>query len=87
MKKIIAILLELIPIVSIVAAVVLFLSSINIKALLGILLLISVLGFQFFLIAWKIYKSKLIKILGIIDIFVSLFVIGFYITAFFTFGL
>ena len=87
MKKIIAIILEIIPIVSFLAAILLFILPVNIKWLMIVFLALAVLGFQFFIFAWKLDKSKLIKILGIIDVLVTLFVIIFYIIAIFAFGL
>jgi hypothetical protein len=87
MKKIIAIILEIIPIVSVIAALILFISPLNMKLLLGIFMVLAAFGFQFFLFAYKLYKSKLTKILGIIDVIASLVVIAFYIVAIFSFGL
>ena len=61
MKKTIAIILEIIPIVAVIAAFLLLYLPVNIKTLTGIFFIVAVFGFQFFLIAWNLYESKLIK--------------------------
>ena len=87
MKKYIAIILEIIPIVSVIAAFLLFILPVNMKVLDGIFMILAAFGFQFFLFAYKLHKSKLTKVLGIIDVIASLTVIIFYVIAIFSFGL
>ena len=87
MKKIIAIILELIPIISGIISylfVFIFKTSSYINA---IPFLITFLGFIFFLVARKIYNDRVIKILGILDIICTFLIIVFYILVIFIFGL
>ena len=90
-KKTIAIIIELIPIISIVLSISLILSSLNnniIRGIINITTIISLAGFVFFIIGRKLEKENLIvKILGILDILSFLIMIVFYILAIFCFGL
>ena len=87
MKKTIAIILEIIPIVSAIMSFILMRSTINIKWLTNITFLFAFFGFIFFIIARKIYKDKIIKILGIFDILSTIYIFASYIVAIFVFGL
>ncbi|MBQ4396455.1 MAG: hypothetical protein II828_02920 [Clostridia bacterium] len=91
MKKTIAILLEILPIVSAPLAYLLVISDYNsplIRAVIGITFLIAFLGFVFFLIGRKLAKGdKVVRILGIIDCIATLFIVAIYVIAIFNFGL
>ena len=91
MKKTIAILLEILPIVSAPLAYLLVISDYNsplIRAVIGITFLIAFLGFVFFLIGRKLAKDdKIVRILGIFDWLATLFIIAIYVIAIFNFGL
>ncbi|MBQ1412445.1 MAG: hypothetical protein IIY93_04560 [Clostridia bacterium] len=91
MKKTIAILLEILPIVSAPLAYLLVISDYNsplIRAVIGITFLIAFLGFVFFLIGRKLSKGdKVVRILGIIDCIATLFIVAIYVIAIFNFGL
>lgn len=90
-KKTIAIIIELIPIISIVLSIFLILSSLNnniIRGIINITTIISLAGFVFSIIGRKLEKENLIvKILGILDILSFLIMIVFYILAIICFGL
>ena len=91
MKKTIAILLEILPIVSAPLAYLLVISDYNsplIRAVIGITFLFAFLGFVFFLIGRKLAKDdKIVRILGIFDWLATLFIIAIYVIAIFNFGL
>ena len=91
MKKTIAILLEILPIVSAPLAYLLVISDYNsplIRAVIGITFLIAFLGFVFFLIGRKLAKDdKIVRILGIFDWLATLFIVAIYVIAIFNFGL
>lgn len=90
-KKNIAIILELIPIVSALISFVLFkleYDSEIITSLIDITILLSFLGFIFFFIGRKLDKDdNTVKVLGILDWFATVYVIVFYTIAIFGFGL
>ncbi len=91
MKKIIIIILKLIPIISLILSLTLIFSSFNntiIKNIISISTLLSFFGFIFYFIGKKIIKdNKIIKILGIFDLLSTLAIILFYVIAIFSFGL
>ena len=90
-KKTIAIILELIPIISAITSFILIASHYDVtiaRHIIKITIILSFIGFIFFLIGRKIIKKdKLVKILGILDLFATLYVILLYLIAFFSFGL
>ena len=91
MKKTIAIILEIIPIISAVMAITLMLMSLDNQAVRGVINVTTVLGFFGFVafIIGRILekKNKAVLILGILDIVATLSIIGFYVLAIFSFGL
>ena len=91
MKKKIAIILELIPIISCIISFILIYSrfdSNNLMFIKTIAMIISFFGFVFFIIGnILVKKDKLVLLLGILDIITTIFVIGFYIIVIFLFGL
>ena len=90
-KKVIAIILEIIPIVSAIVSAVFILipyGSDKLSVIIPLITLVAFLGFVFFFIAKKLCKkSKLVKVLGILDWISTLYVIVLYIIAIFSFGL
>ena len=85
-KKIIAIVLELIPVISAVVSFYLFNTSKDsalIRRTLLISFLLALLGIVFFFVGRSLGKGdKTVKILGIFDIFATVSVIAIYILAF-----
>ncbi|MBR6402520.1 MAG: hypothetical protein IKS48_03975 [Eubacterium sp.] len=90
-KKKLAIFLELIPILAGIASAVLFYGPIEgawVKSVLAVTMILSVLGFVFFIIARKLAKGdKAVLVLGIIDCLAVVLVIVFYAIAIFVMGL
>ena len=91
MKKFIAILLELIPIICAPVSyllIVLPLNSPAIKKVIAVTMLLGFLGFAFFFLGRKIAKEdRTVRILGILDILATVAVIAFYVLAFLSIGL
>lgn len=90
-RKTIAILIELIPIVSaVISAVLLFAAPVNpaVKATINLTFVLAVLGITFFFAGRRLAKGdRTVKILGILDIFATLFIFGIYFLAIISFGL
>ena len=89
-KKTIAIIVESVPIFSTVLSIIfLILPGSNISSkIMPIVTLIAFLGFIFFFVGRKLKKEdKVVKILGILDIFSTVYVIILYTIAVFSFGL
>ncbi len=90
-KRIIAIAVELIPIVTAIISIVLLASGSEadlIRWATKYTIIVSFFGFIFFFIGRKLCKKdKLVKVLGIVDLAATLYVIGIYIAAIFAFGL
>lgn len=85
MKKII--ILKIIPIISSILSYILVTSKFNIQWLTTITFILAFLGFIFFFIGKKYKNNRLIKILSILDILSTVYVILFYTVAIFSFGL
>lgn len=89
-KKTIAILAELIPVVSAPLSYLLVVSSSDsalVRGLIPVTFLLAFLGFAFFLLGRKLAKEeRIVRILGIFDWFATLYVIGFYTLAVFLFA-
>ena len=90
-KKIIAIIAELVPLVSAVTSYTLIVhgpNSLFIKRVIAVTMLLAFLGFVFCIIGRKLAKEeKAVRVLGVFDCITPLLVIGFYIVAIFSFGL
>ena len=90
-RKTIAILLELIPVISAAISYALVVSSSDaapVRRIISITFLLAFLGFVFFFIGRKLAKGdKTVRILGILDWLATLYVIAFYVIAIFSFGL
>ena len=90
-KKIIAILAELVPLVSAVTSYMLIISKFDssiIRGVIAVTMLLAFFGFAFFFIGRKLAKeSKAVRVLGVLDCITPLLVIGFYVVAIFVFGL
>lgn len=90
-KRTIAIVIELIPVASAVAAFILVRipnDSGQIRNGIQITFLLAFLGFAFFLAGRRLAKEdKTVRILGILDWLATISIIGFYILAIFLFGL
>ena len=90
-KKIIAIVLELIPVVSAVVSFYLFTTSKDaalIRQTLLISFVIGLLGIAFFIVGRKLAgDDKAVRILGLLDLVASIYVIVFYVLAIISFGL
>ncbi len=90
-KKAIAIITEIIPIVSAPVFFLLVTSSYDatwIRRVISVTMLLAFLGFLFFFIGRKLAKGdRTVRILGILDWLATLAVIGFYVLAIFSFGL
>ena len=89
-KKTIAIIVESIPILSAVLSIIFLIlpgSSVN-SRIMPIATLFAFLGFIFFFVGRKLKKEdKIVKILGIVDILATVYVIILYTIAVFSFGL
>ena len=90
-RKLIAIIAEIIPVISAILFFILISSSSNsvlAKNMILVTMLFSLMGFAFFLIGRKLAKeSKAVRILGILDLLATVSIIGVYILAAFAFGL
>ena len=90
-KKIIAIVLELIPVISAVESFYLFNTSKDsalIRRTLLISFLLALLGIVFFFVGRKMAgDDKAVRILGLVDLVASIYVIAFYVLVIFSFGL
>ena len=90
-KKIIAIVLELIPVVSAVVSFYLFTTSkdsVLIRETLLVSFVFSLLGRAFFIVGRKLAgDDKTVRILGLLDLVASIYVIAFYVLAIISFGL
>ena len=90
-KKILAIILEIIPVVSAIAAVSLVASPLDspvIRKVISAAFLLAFLGFAFFLLGRRLAgKDKAVQILGILACAATVFMIGYYILAIICFGL
>jgi len=85
-KKTIAILAEIIPVVSAVAAYLLIISNYDSEPIRWVILittLLAFLGFVFFFVGRRLARGDLaVRILGILDWLATFCVIGFYVLAF-----
>ncbi len=90
-KKTLAVILEMIPVISAPLSCILIFSDHVPKIgrkLIPYFLLLAFLGFVFFLIGRKLYKEdEMVRILGILDCIATISVIGLYVLAIFSFGL
>ena len=89
-KKTVAIILEIIPILAAIAAITLMISSFDsgvVRSAILASVILSFLGFLFFIVARKLSKDKVVLILGIFDILATFSIVGFYVLAIFVFGL
>lgn len=90
-KKTIAIIAEMIPLVSAIVSYVLVVSSLDskiIRQVISITFLLAFLGFVFFFIGRSLAKNdKAVRILGVFDWLATIYVIAIYIIAIFSFGL
>lgn len=90
-KKFIAIILELIPILSAIISFILIVLNYDtdiVRYTIKLTVLLSFVGFIFFFIGRFIEKKdKLVKVLGLFDCFATLYIIIMYIIAIFSFGL
>lgn len=91
MKKIIAIILEIIPIVSAVISYPLLVSSLDspvVRLIIAVTFLCAFFGFVFFFIGRMLAKNdKAVRILGVFDLLATLYIVGIFIVAIFVFGL
>ena len=87
-KKVVAMIVELIPIISVITSISILLSSLDsepIRWVVRITTLLSFFGFLFFVIGHKICKdSKLVLVFGILDLLSTLAIAGFYILVIFS---
>lgn len=90
-KKIIAIILEIIPIASAVISFLLIMSdkfSGSTKTVISVTFILAFLGFAFSIIGKKMAREdKTVRFLGILDWLTTIYVVGFYILAILSFGL
>ncbi len=90
-KKIIAILAELVPLVSAVTSYLLIVSKFDspiIRGVIPVTMLLAFFGLAFFFIGRKLAKeSKAGRVLGVLDCITTLSVIGFYVVVILNFGL
>ena len=90
-KKIIAIITELVPLVSAVVSYGLIISghdSQMIRRVITVTMLLAFLGFIFFFAGRRIDKeSKTVRVLGVLDCLTPVSVVLFYVAAIFCFGL
>ena len=91
MKKLFAILLEMIPVISAPVSYLLIISKYDsdmIRTIITITMALAFFGFAFFFIGRKIAKEdRIVRFLGILDWLATLYVIAFYILVIFVFGL
>ena len=90
-KKIIAIITELIPIVSAVTSYTLIASNIDsvlVRKVISVTMILAFLGFAFFFIGRRLSKEdKAVRVLGVLDLLMPVLVIGFYVIAFMSVGM
>ncbi len=90
-KKTLAVILEIIPIVSTIVFFIITFSNMNsvlLKTINAVAVVVALLGFVFFIIGRILGKgSKPALFLGILDILCTATVVGFYTLAIFLFGL
>ena len=89
-KKILAVALELIPIISAPLAIISIFSNIDskiIRSLIGVCTLLAFFGFVFFFIGRKIAKEeKIVRVLSILDILATVAIIILYALVFIALG-
>ena len=89
-KKILAVALELIPIISAPLAIISIFSNIDsqiIRSLIGACTLLALFGFVFFFIGRKIAKEeKIVRVLSILDILATVAIIVLYALVFIALG-
>ncbi len=90
-KKTVAVIAEIIPLVSAVVSYTLTVSSIDsglVRLVIAITFLLAFLGFVFFFVGRMLAKEdKTVRILGIFDWLATIFVIAFYALAFLSIAL
>ena len=91
MKKMVAVILELIPVLSALLAYILFQSQYNtelIRTMILVAIILSFNGFAFGIAGCLLAgKDKIVKILALLDFLTTGLVVGFYILVIFLFGL
>ena len=91
MKKTIAMIAGIIPVVSAVIAIFLMVSHFDsavIRTVINITTFLGFLGFVFFFVGRKLAgEDKTIRILGVLDLLATASIVGFYIVAILAFGL
>ncbi|SNU08911.1 hypothetical protein SAMN06297422_12219 [Lachnospiraceae bacterium] len=89
-KKTVAVVLEIIPIVSAVLSLGLTYSNLDsgaVRVIIMVGMALAFFGFVFFLIGRKLAKEeKIVRILGIFDLLATASIIGFYILVFIALG-
>ena len=89
-KKLIAIIAEIIPVVSAVVSYSLIVSSYDsalVRNIISVTFLLAFLGFVFFFIGrWLAKQNKAVRILGILDLLATVFVIAVFVIAVFVFA-
>ncbi len=90
-KKTIAIITEIIPMISAVTSYLLIISKFDsaiIRGVISVTMFFAFFGFAFFFIGRKLAKgSKAVRVLGVLDCITTLSVIGFYVVVILNFGL
>ncbi|MCR5700739.1 MAG: hypothetical protein K6G76_01195 [Lachnospiraceae bacterium] len=90
-KKIIAIVTELVPLISAITTYSLIVAGPNtalVRGIIDVTMLFAFLGFVFCIIGRKLAKEdRLVRVLGVLDCITPLLVIGFYVVVIFVFGL
>ncbi|MBQ3292089.1 MAG: hypothetical protein IJH43_06920 [Mogibacterium sp.] len=90
-KKTIAIIIELIPIIAAVIALIILYGPVTLPgnaAITVVSFLLAILGFVFFFIGRKLAKDdKTVRVLGVLDCLATLSIIGVYVVAVLVFGL
>jgi len=90
-KKTLAVILEIIPIVSVITALSLVFASLNndfVRKIILVAVVISFFGFVFGIIARKLAKGdKLVKVLSIFDFLCPVIIIALYVITFIAIGM
>ena len=90
-RRLIAIILEIVPIISAISFYLLLISPLDsafVRVIISVTMFIAISGVAFFFIGRKVGgKGKAVLILGIFDILSTVFVIGVYTLVAFLFGL
>lgn len=90
-RKKIALALEALPVICAPLSYLLVLNKADsniVRGIIGIATVIAFFGFVFFIIGRKLVREdKTILVLGILDILATLFILGIYVIAIFSFGL